>query len=274
MRATWTFLFAAALTLAGCDDDTVSVRDVVPPAPPRGVYTVTGDQDVWVYWLDNTEPDVAGYRVYVAPCPRGSDCAYQPVGSTTGTSFRVSGLLNGVTRYFGVTAYDRHGNESELSEDILFDTPRPEGFGRSLVNFLDQDAGSGYDFSTAAVQRSDDSSTDMFFGYNGSVYQMFVPLDVDIQDAGYARSLDAVDFAPSGGWSPSGSVELIDGHCYVVWTADDRYAKFRVTDLVAPQLGQPARVVFDWAYQTAAGNPELRARPARGAGGRPLAWVR
>ncbi len=274
MRATTLFLIASVVMLPGCMDDSVAVRDLVPPAAPRGVYTVTGDREVFVYWLENTEHDVAGYRIYQAPCATGSNCPYERVGATTGASFRVGGLSNGVTRYYAVAAYDRAGNESELSREILFDTPRPEGIDRILVNYLDSDAGSGYDFSANTIRAWDDVTTDMFFGYNGSVFQMFVPVDTDIQDAGYASDLDAVDFAPSTGWSPSGTVELIEGHCYVVWTRDDHFAKFRVTGLQSPEPGLAARVVFDWAYQVATGNRELRARPARREGTRPVSWIR
>ena len=259
MGTRWLSLMSVLL-LAGCRDNSTSVRDVTPPAAPRGVYTVTGDGEVFVSWLANTEGDVAGYRIYVAPCESGSSCPYDRVGSTTGTTFTVTGLTNGVTRYYAVAAYDRAGNESDLSYQTLFDTPRPEGFGRSLNNYLDIDAGSGYDFSAFTARPWDDPATDMYFGDNGSVKQMFVPdFQTDIQDAGYASSLDAVDFAPSAGWSPTGSVELIAGHCYVVWTRDDHYAKFRVTELTPSSPGVPATVTFDWAYQVDPGNPELRA---------------
>jgi hypothetical protein len=47
---------------------------------------------------------------------------------------------------------------------------------------------------------------------------MFVPdLNRIIQDAGFRTTLDAWT-SPDHGWSPSGSVELIAGHCYIVWT--------------------------------------------------------
>jgi hypothetical protein len=147
-----------------------------------------------------------------------------------------------------------------------------------LNNYLDTDAGSGYDFSAFATRPWDDPSTDMFFGSNGTVNQMFVPdFQTDIQDAGYASSLDAVDFAPTVGWSPTGTAELIVGHCYIVWTRDDHYAKFRVTDIRPTAPGVPARVTYDWAYQVATGNRELRAAKTKnGSAGsaRPLYWAR
>lgn len=261
-----------ALGAAGCDDDNTAPRDVTPPAAPRGVRSITGDGRVYLSWLGNTEPDLMAYAVYVADCATGSSCPYTRVGTTSGTTYTVNALVNGSTRYFAVAAIDRAGNESDLSYDTVFDTPRPEGFGASIANDVQTTDGAGWDFSAARAISSTNAAADMYFGYNGSVYQMFVPdFSTDIQDAGYATSLDAVDYSPDAGWSPTGSVELIPGHCYVVWTRDNHYAKFRVTGLSA------SAVTFDWAYQVDTGNRELRAvRPI--AEGEPVArpklWIR
>lgn len=272
------YLLASALLAVSCRDESVRVRDVQPPAAPRGAYSVTGDGQVFLHWLANTESDLAGYRIYESPCATGSGCLYQRIGITTGTSFRVDGLANGETRFFDVSAVDVAGNESEPSDLILFDTPRPEGVGRVLANYVESTPGSGYDFSDFAVRDWDHAETDMFFGYDGSVYQMFVPdLGTDIQDAGFGDDLDVVDYAPTAGWSPSGSVEMVVGHCYIVWTRDDHYAKFRVTQIRPAETGVPARVVLDWAYQVDPGNRELRAgRVKDGQRGatRPIAWIR
>jgi hypothetical protein len=275
MRTIGLMLLAAATVLTGCEDETTAPRDLTPPAAPRGLYTVTGDQTVYMGWYANTEPDVAGYRIYEAPCASGSDCPYDRVGSTNGNAFTIAGLTNGVTRYFAVAAYDYAGNESDLTYETIHDTPRPEGFGAVITDFVTSPTGSGWDFSAARVRAFDDPVTDMFYGVNGSTLEIFVPdFSTDIQDAGYANSLDAVDFAPNGGWSPTGSVEVIQGHCYVVWTRDNNFAKFRVTSII-PQPSGPPVVRFDWAYQVAPGNPELKARQARpeGGGRRPIVWL-
>lgn len=260
-----------AVLAAGCDDGPTSPRDVTPPAAPRGVRTVTGDGVAYLSWLANTEGDVTGYRVYVAPLSAGADGPYERVGSTSQTQFAVSPLVNGATVYLAVAAVDRAGNESALSYDTVFDTPRPEGAGATLANEQQTTLGAGWDFSAARAIQSTDVATDMYFGYNGSVYQMFVPdFSTDIQDAGYASTLDAVDYAPDAGWSPTGSVELIPGHCYVVWTRDNHYAKFRVTAI------SPTAVTFDWAYQVSTANRELAARRvvSEESGPRPQVWIR
>ena len=253
-----------ALFLAGCHD-TTAPRDTTPPAAPRGLYSITGDRAVTLRWLPNTESDVAGYHVYEAACASGPDCPFARAGATTGTEFRVEGLSNGVTRFFAVAAYDRAGNESALSGDFppedVPDTPRPAGFDRVLDNYLDSPSTSGYDFSAYAVVPYDDSEADIFFGARDNQFVMFAPFtDTELQDAGYASSLDAVDFAPSDGWAPSGTAEMIVGHCYVVKvlrSGESHYAKFRVTSV------GPSRVKFDWAYQIDRDNGELAARPVR-----------
>lgn len=275
MRRIMIILLASAAVLGGCRDEVTGPRDPSPPAAPRGLQSVTGDHTAYLSWLENTEPDVAGYRIYEAPCATGSGCPYDRIGSTGGTTFTATGLANGVTRFYAVAAYDYAGNESALSYETVFDTPRPAGEGARLSSYLASPNASGWDFSSAQVRAFDDANADIFYGDNGTTLRMFVPdYDTDIQDAGYASSLNAVDFAPNGGWSPTGSVELIQGHCYVVWTRDNHYAKFRVTQVLAQSSGPP-RIEFDWAYQVDQGNRELKARPVReeGAARRPISWI-
>jgi hypothetical protein len=252
----WSLILLAALA-AGCNDSSTGPRDFSPPASPRGLRSITGDHEAHLVWLGNTEADVAGYRVYIGEPGAAPDGPYEQVGQTSGTSFTVGDLANGQFRYFAVSAYDRAGNESELSYDTVFDTPRPEGFDLVLSNYLDDPDRAGYDFSAYSVVPFDAVATDVYFGSSNGVHAMFAPYaDTDLQDAGYATTLDAVDYAPPAGWAPSGSVELITGHCYVV-RAGANYAKFRVSAVSA------GRVVVDWAYQIDPDNPELKSRPAR-----------
>jgi hypothetical protein len=276
MSRRWLLALSAVVLLSGCDEDTTAPRDVYPPAAPRGLRSVTGDGEARLSWLENTESDVAGYRVYRSPCASGPNCPYDRVGATAGTVFVVP-LANGETRYFAVAAYDRAGNESELSRENVFDTPRPAGFGLALADYVASPASSGYDFSAYSVVPWDNPNVDIFFGYDGTLHRMFAPFtDVDLQDAGFTGSLDDVDYAPLSGWSRDGTVELIEGHSYVVRitnSIETHYAKFRVVALSA----SPARAVLDWAYQVDPDNRELRARPGKREGARerrPVAWLR
>jgi hypothetical protein len=276
MSRRWLLALSAVVLLSGCDEDTTAPRDPYPPAAPRGLRSVTGDGQARLSWLANTESDVAGYRVYTSPCASGPNCPFDRIGSTAGTVFVVP-LPNGATEYFAVAAYDRAGNESELSREDVFDTPRPAGFGLMLSDYVAAPATSGYDFSAYSVVPWDNPNVDVYFGYDGTVYRMLTRFtDVDLQDAGYTTSLDDVDYAPLSGWSRDGTVELIEGHSYVVRitnSIETHFAKFRVVALSAA----PARAVLDWAYQVSPDNRELHARPARGEGVRvlrPIAGLR
>jgi hypothetical protein len=270
------------LVLAGCGDDTTT-RPLVPPAAPRGLFSVTGDGIVTLVWLANTEPDVVGYRIYQASCASGSGCPYERIGTVAAPAgeqyveYVVTGLTNGETVFFAVAAVDGEGLESELSWNDVFDTPRPAGTNLVLYNYLGSLYDVGYDFSAFGRTDFPDPPTDIFYGYRvdstGFVYQqIFVPdYGTNIQDAGYALALDAVDFAPTDGWSPSGTVEAVVGHNYVVWTRDNHYAKFRVTAV------GPTTVTLDWAYQIDPGNQELAVIPTTDDGvtpRRPVVWLR
>jgi hypothetical protein len=255
---------AALALVAGCHDDERIVAPDLPPAAPRGLMSVTGDGAVYLSWYSNTESDVVGYRIYEGPCLDGPGCPYDLVGTTSHNYFTVTGLQDGVTRYFAIKAVDRAGNVSGFSFEDVHDTPRPEGFDLPLTNYVDGPTTAGFDFSAFAIRPWNDLQTDVYFSSNGGAMRMIAPFtDTDLQDAGYASTLDAVDVAPAAGWSPSGAVELIAGHCYVVRIMPSgglpNYGKFRVTSV------STASVVIDWAYQTALNNPELRMTPSRDA---------
>ncbi len=275
-------LVLLGLVMAGCGDDETT-RPRVPPAAPRGLFSITGDGGVTLVWLANTESDIVGYRIYEAPCASGESCPYTRIGTVSAPAgeeyvqYVVTGMPNGETAFFAVAAVDRDGLESDLSWNDVFDTPRPAGTGLVLYNYLGPSGDVGYDFSAFGRTDSPDPPTDIFYGYRvdstGYVYQqIFVPdYDTNIQDAGYATSLDAVDFASTSGWSPSGTAEAVVGHNYVVWTRDNHFAKFRVTAV------SPTAVTLDWAYQIDPGNQELAVTPRTDEGTtprRPVTWLR
>ncbi len=65
-----------------------------------------------ITWQSNTEPDLEGYRVYSGTAP-GAYGPFVPVGNKT--SHTITGLDEGQTYYFVVTAVDQAGNESGYS---------------------------------------------------------------------------------------------------------------------------------------------------------------
>jgi hypothetical protein len=250
--------------LAGCDEDTPTCGDVTPPAPPRGVMSVTGDEAVYLSWYPNGELDIDGYRVYRNNQFSGVYTRIGWVPANRRAEFTDLEVTNGRTYWYAVSAVDLEGNESDFSPEEVFDTPRPEGMGVALRNYYANPDRAAYDFYAENIGRGrvtgyDDPLADIAFVRDDSgswMYGLENPPDsgvyCELQDMGYVGSLDEISWSPADGWSPRAAVELIRGHAYVVWTRDDHYAKFQVVDV------RPDDVVFDWAYQTAAGNQELR----------------
>ena len=262
-------LTALALFLVtGCHDDgNTYYVDRTPPVEPRGLFSVTGDGRVDLYWISNTEEDLAGYRVYWNDSPTG---AYEYMATTTNAHYTDLEVTNGTTYYYAVTAYDRDGNESELSFETVSDTPRPEGFDLTLYDRYGPNyTQSGYDFSMYQRLAWNSDYTDIYYAYVDGLHVMYAwnPYPewptTDIQDAGY-RDLDEADDAPPYGWTTDHLVILTEGHSYFVWTRTNNYAKFYVKQIGA------GFVVLDWAYQTAPENPELAQRKLAKGGTTPV----
>ena len=68
-------------------------------------------------WNANTESDVAGYKVYRGT---GSGTYGAPLATLpkTTTNYTATGLQNGTTYFFVITAYDSAGNESPYSNEV------------------------------------------------------------------------------------------------------------------------------------------------------------
>ncbi len=248
--AAYALALAVVFLALGCRNDKVTNVDP-PPFRVEGVYSVTGDGQVTIYWRANQETDISYYKVYRNTAATGT---FTLIGTTSGTSFVDTHVTNGHTYYYAVSAVDLAGQESpELSFENVFDTPRPEGFGASITNTFTADSISGWDFSAVARRSSLDPSTDMYYGAQNGHFIVYVPIDTEIQDAGYVALRD-VDFAPPSGWSADGQVEAIVGHSYIVLTRDNHYAKFEV------KARSSSSVTFDWAYQIDPNNPELTRR--------------
>lgn len=240
--------------VAGCEDEDPVVVDA-PPFPPDGVFSITGDGVVSIFWNPNQESNLDGYVVYRSVANPGP---YYPLAdvSASSTEYDDFDVVNGETWFYAVTAYNETG-ESELSLDTVDDTPRPEGFGLVLVERGQDKSRAGYDFSSLSNSSQWDSlsTTDIYFENSGGVnYIVAADALVDIQDYGTFPLL-YVDEAPPGGWAPSKRSEAIVDHSYIVRIIDGQgdynMAKFEVTGVTATNL------TMNWAYQADDNNPEL-----------------
>jgi hypothetical protein len=257
-----TILLSFLPFVAGCGDDCNEcpgpVADNAPPFPPDGVFSVTGDEMVTIYWNDNWEEDLAGYAVYRNN--DGSDVygwvTDVPANQTYYFDYDVN---NGETWYYAVLAFDRAGNESDLSYEDVFDTPRPEGSGLVLMDYLGQSADqSGWDFDLFSRQKSDSITTDIYFGVEGGVRYIITNTGVDIQDYGLIDLIN-VDWAPETGWSDAGRAEAIAGHSYIIRINSAQgwnMAKIEVLSV------SNTSVTLAWAYQEV--NRSLELAPGGG----------
>lgn len=84
-------------------------------------------------WNANTEPDLAGYKIYYGTSKRTGDCpdgGYHEKIDTGKTdtpskpSYKIENLKEGKTYYFSVTSYDTSDNESCFSGEMSKTFPK------------------------------------------------------------------------------------------------------------------------------------------------------
>jgi hypothetical protein len=247
---------SVVLFFTGCDHLNEWDRDHQAPSEPQNIRAYAGDNLVDIYWDQNPEHDVAGYNVYYS---YSYDGKYNLIGTTQNTHFVDNEASNGETYYYAVTAFDYDGNESELSTDVVYNTPRPEGYNQDIFDYTISPNNAGYCFKIYDNVAYDDSKADIFFeNYNGKYYIDVWAADTDIQDMGPTYDIYDIPKAPTGGWIPVNSGENIKyaeakvGHTYVIWTQDNHFAKIRVKNITSQRL------VFDWVYQLQEGNRQLK----------------
>lgn len=255
------------LGVVGCDDDrivysgvdTVYVVEDRFPEPPQGVFSITGDGAVYLYWNGPYEDDIVEYIIWRSDEPVHN---YREIGRRPAEhnpeldlwqyEYIDETAQNSVTYYYAVSAVDQAGQVSELSAEEVKDTPRLEGY----VHLYDEAVApnwSGFHFATTT--RIYPALADVYVDRVNGIFFLNAANDsTDLQDMGYTDSLDNIDKAPLDGWSNLGWVEIIPGHMYVIWTKDFRYAKMRVESI------SDDYVTFSWAYQRDPNNPELIAR--------------
>ena len=216
---------AAALVMTGCnEDDCVScVKTPEPPVVPVGVTSVSGDNEVTVYWYDISyypydgtyNSNVVSYAIYSRFYEEGDlnnpDREFYYIGEVswdenfdwdTGLHWFVdTDVQNGYQYEYAVAAVNAAGLESALSYEAVIDAPLPMSPPGTFVEVFDSLNGSsrelgGFDFSRAGENPQDlyagrvdpnavDSTADIRVYFEGSVpYVERTSENVRIQDFG------------------------------------------------------------------------------------------
>lgn len=86
----------------------LSTADVTPPAVPTGLFATAASQSVSLVWDETADADVASFRLY-------RDGELIATLAPTETAYADTGLQNGTTYAYWLTAVDAAGNESDAS---------------------------------------------------------------------------------------------------------------------------------------------------------------
>ena len=99
---------------------------------PTALVAIAGDNQISLDWADNSESILAGYNVYRSTTSGGS---YSLLTSTpvTSSDFQDTGLSNGVSYYYVVTAVDGVSSESDTSVEVTTAAGRSTPFGVSVT---------------------------------------------------------------------------------------------------------------------------------------------
>lgn len=262
--------------LETASEDTVEVYVPVstPPPVPDNPAVIALDGANYITWGANarTVSDFSFYYVYL-------DDGGQTylLGDTDSEGFLDLLAVNGSTYSYFVTSVDSYGHESQGSVSAS-GTPRPDYHGEYMYDYAADPTMSGFRFqideTTAAVgDGSVGGDWDFRLETDASGSWLVPNSGTEVVDAGFTTALkcgvgaDAgcsdVSVAPSTGYTTA-DVLLTEEYSYVLRVTIGgvtNYGVIRVTHLGTDQNGD-AIMIFDWAYQLQAGNPDLA--PATG----------
>ncbi|HEV2292878.1 MAG TPA: carbohydrate-binding protein [Tepidisphaeraceae bacterium] len=91
------------------------VEDTQAPATPGGLTATGTAAGILLDWADNSESDLAGYKLYRSDSLGGTFVLVNTGGLLTASAYDDTSMPAGATRYYKVSAVDTSGNESALS---------------------------------------------------------------------------------------------------------------------------------------------------------------
>ena len=249
----------------------VFVPQVTPPPVPDLPAVIALDDANFLTWgsTSRNAQDFSHYRVFLAEAG-GDDFL---LGETDSEGFLDLLAANGSTYEYFVSAVDVDGHESSGSL-LASGTPRPDFHGEWLYNNVDQPSVSGFRF------QEDEGTDPIVAGFSAGSH---FTLDVDANGwwlvAGSGTEIDefgtpttalkcgvAADAlctdlttAPASGYTTNDVSVTPDVSYAFRVVGDDGLAHFGVIRVIALDFDQngDALMIFDWAYQIQAGNPNL-----------------
>jgi hypothetical protein len=97
------------------DEVTITPKDVYPPAAPQGLRVVAGPSSIELAWDRNTEPDLAGYRVYRSV---GGGAWEKLADVSQVPAYSDHQVQSAKTYQYAISAVDQAGNESPRSPAV------------------------------------------------------------------------------------------------------------------------------------------------------------
>jgi hypothetical protein len=246
---------------------TVDLTERLPA--PLGLTSTTLNGAIHLRWDDNAVESITAqfdhYRVYSGGYSVAKGVCEAPwyfEGSTVSDAFLVGNLANGESRCFAVSAISVDGHESTWSNARL-DTPRSDA--RSAIVYAAEvkadSAGFVFNDETpripGVVSPSGRADADFTVSRHGDGTMWIAPARSGSTLRAYQSAtvpdLTSIDRAPLSGYSAT-PLQALPGMAYVFQlteTDGTHFAAMRVQYVTADF------VIFDWAYQDAAGNAEL-----------------
>jgi hypothetical protein len=252
----------------------VLVPEFVPPPVPAAPLVIALDNANYVTWGPSARgaADFSHYRVYLDD---GSSVFI--LGETDSEGFLDLLAANGNTYVYFVTSVDLDGHESEGSL-LAEGTPRPDFSGEWIYDYFAVPQSSGFRFvedeSVLPIVDGDDPFRHFRLETDIDGWWLVPGPEAAVYPAGFQTTAlkcgpgaDAgcadLSVAPSSGYVAQ-DIQIGAQESYVLRVVGDdgqlHYGVIRVTLLGFDQNDDPI-MIFDWAYQLQAGNPNLA--PAR-----------
>jgi len=170
----------------------LSITEFYGPFTPQNLSAVAGNQQITLLWSPNIETGISHYNIY-----RSETQGFTPTASDSiahvdhpDTSYVDTGLTNGQTYYYRISAVDDAGNESAFSDEvsaipsksIVVTSTADSGPGTLRQALLDAENGDKLRFDTNVFQPNNPGTISITSGQLPTITQGSIT--VDASDAG------------------------------------------------------------------------------------------